>query len=208
MPSEAAKLPEDPGESITGHFGGLAVGGLDIEYEIRTGDLGSNTEIATLLEVTLSAAMDAQDIDAGSISAELFVQIVAEDDSLALNSDHRGKAKPTNVLSFPGEAPHTVVTALKASGTDAGPPVMLGDIVICGPVIVREATEQGKSISDHLRHMVVHGFMHLLGYDHINEDEAAIMEAKETVILKKLNVSDPYKIINLPTTDHPEHKNV
>lgn len=213
MPSDTAILPEDTeesisGDSITGHFGGLAVGGLDIEYEIRTEALGSSNDIEMLLESTLKATLTAQDINIDDICAELFIQIVTNAESHRLNADHRGKEKPTNVLSFPGEEPHAIIDALRTSGSGRGLPVMLGDIVICGPVIVREANEQGKRIFDHLCHMIVHGFMHLLGHDHTEDEDALLMEAKETVILKQLNVSDPYKIINDTTTDHPEQKNV
>ena len=97
-----------------------------------------------------------------------------------LNSAYRGKAGPTNVLSFPAEIPE---------GLDIP---LLGDIVVCAPVVRREAVEQGKTESAHWAHMIVHGTLHLLGYDHIQNDEAEAMEALETTILAQLNYPCPY----------------
>ncbi len=96
-----------------------------------------------------------------------------------LNRDFRGKDKPTNVLSFPGpDLPESA-------------PV-LGDIALGYETIVREAQEQGKSFADHTRHMIVHGFLHLLGYDHETAAEASEMEAMEIRILRRLGVENPY----------------
>lgn len=95
----------------------------------------------------------------------------------ALNRDHRGKDAPTNVLSFP------------AAGPDEA---FLGDIALGLETLEREAGEQGKSLEDHLTHLVVHGVLHLLGYDHMEADEAEAMEGLETRILTGLGVSDPY----------------
>jgi probable rRNA maturation factor len=104
-----------------------------------------------------------------------------------LNRDHRGKNKPTNVLSFPlwesiGDIP---------SGSEAVP---LGDIIIAYETMAKEATEQNKKLKDHMAHMLVHGFLHLLGYDHMNDQEAEKMEKLEVKILKKLDIKDPYTI--------------
>lgn len=114
-------------------------------------------------------------------SAELVVRLVDEAESAELNGLYRGKPKPTNVLSFPFEAPPGVKVDI------------LGDLVICAPVVEREAEEQAKPLSAHWAHMVVHGVLHLQGYDHIEEDEASIMERQETVVLNGLGFADPYE---------------
>ncbi len=112
--------------------------------------------------------------------AELSIRIVGEAESAALNDTYRHKAGPTNVLSFPAELP-------------AGVPVAaLGDLVICAPVVAREAAAQGKLPEAHWAHMVVHGCLHLLGYDHMDDAQAAEMEPLETRILAALGFQDPY----------------
>lgn len=113
--------------------------------------------------------------------AELTIRIVDEEESRILNRDYRGKDKPTNVLSFPFEAP---------PGLDAWP--LLGDLVICAPVVAREAVEQGKPLMAHWAHMVVHGVLHLLGYDHEEDEDAEIMEALEIQRLEGLGIANPY----------------
>lgn len=105
--------------------------------------------------------------------AEVTVRIVDEAESHALNLNYRGKDKPTNVLSFPFEAP---------SGMEMD---LLGDLVICRQVVEREAIEQNKPLQAHWAHMVVHGSLHLLGYDHIEDDEAEEMESLETELCKR-----------------------
>jgi probable rRNA maturation factor len=111
---------------------------------------------------------------------ELNVRIVGEPEMAELNSRYRHKEGPTNVLSFPFESP---------PGADSE---ILGDIVICAPVVRREAGEQGKSLPAHWAHMVVHGIMHLRGYDHEIEADAERMEAAETEILTGLGFPAPY----------------
>ncbi|GLQ88548.1 rRNA maturation RNase YbeY [Dyella flagellata] len=113
--------------------------------------------------------------------AELSLRIVGTREGRTLNRTYRGKDYATNVLSFPAELPPGVRLPL------------LGDIAICAPVVRREATEQGKPLAHHWAHLTVHGVLHLLGYDHIEEAEAASMEALETRILKGLGIADPYQ---------------
>lgn len=114
-------------------------------------------------------------------AAEVCIRIVDEDESQALNKQYRGKDKPTNVLSFPFEVP-------------AGIPMqLLGDLVICAAVVAREADEQQKAPMDHWAHMVTHGTLHLLGFDHIKDDEAEEMEAIERERLAELGIADPYQ---------------
>ncbi|NOI25289.1 MULTISPECIES: rRNA maturation RNase YbeY [Vibrio] len=114
--------------------------------------------------------------------AELTIRIVDEEESQQLNRDYRGKDKPTNVLSFPFEAPPGVEMDL------------LGDMIICRQVVEKEAIEQSKPLIAHWAHMVVHGSLHLLGYDHIEDDEAEEMEALETEIMLDMGFDDPYLV--------------
>ncbi|MGF7454032.1 rRNA maturation RNase YbeY [Pasteurella bettyae] len=111
---------------------------------------------------------------------EMTVRIVDEAESHELNLTYRGKDRPTNVLSFPFECPDEVELPL------------LGDLVICCQVVEREAAEQEKPLMAHWAHMVVHGSLHLLGYDHIEDNEAEEMESLETQIMQGLGFDDPY----------------
>ncbi|RMG56623.1 MAG: rRNA maturation RNase YbeY [Gammaproteobacteria bacterium] len=112
----------------------------------------------------------------------VVIRIVDEAESQALNAAYRGKDRPTNVLSFPFEPP----PGLPAEAH-------LGDLVICAPVVRHEAAEQGKAEQAHWAHMVVHGVLHLRGFDHIQADEAERMEALERAILARLGYPDPYQ---------------
>ena len=112
--------------------------------------------------------------------AELSLRLVDADEGQALNRDYRGKDYATNVLSFPAELPPGLKLPL------------LGDLVLCAPVVAREAAEQGKPLAAHYAHLTVHGVLHLLGYDHMAEAEAERMEAEERRILAGLGIADPY----------------
>ncbi|QHJ10150.1 Endoribonuclease YbeY [Paraglaciecola mesophila] len=112
---------------------------------------------------------------------EITVRIVDIKESQDLNYTYRGKDKPTNVLSFPFEAPPGLSLNL------------LGDLVVCASVVATEAKEQNKALAHHWAHMIVHGALHLLGFDHITDDEAQQMEAIEVIILKQFSIDDPYQ---------------
>ena len=112
--------------------------------------------------------------------SEVTIRVVDEAESHDLNLTWRGKVKPTNVLSFPFEAPPGIELPL------------LGDLVICRQVVEQEAAEQEKALEAHWAHMVIHGTLHLLGYDHIEDDEAEEMESLETEIMLALGYPDPY----------------
>lgn len=135
----------------------------------------SGLPTAEQIEQWATAAVQPQ-----SDEVEMTVRIVDEAESHALNLNYRGKDRPTNVLSFPFECPDEVELPL------------LGDLVICRQVVEREAQEQEKSVMAHWAHMVVHGSLHLLGYDHIEDDEAEEMESLETQIMTGLGFADPY----------------
>ena len=113
-------------------------------------------------------------------AAELSIRIVDAAESRALNRRYRGKDRPTNVLAFPAELPPELELPL------------LGDLVICRDVVEAEAAAQHKPLDAHWAHMVVHGTLHLVGYDHESDDEAATMEAAEAEVLAELGWPDPY----------------
>ena len=121
-----------------------------------------------------------------NVDCEIGIACVDTAESQQLNLQYREKDKPTNVLSFPSDMPEEMLSLL-----DAEP---LGDLVICIPVVLQEAEEQQKKPSDHFTHLLVHGILHLLGYDHeTSELDAEEMEALEVKILKKLGVENPYQ---------------
>jgi probable rRNA maturation factor len=113
--------------------------------------------------------------------AELAIRLVGVDEGRTLNREYRGKDYATNVLSFPAELPPGVALPL------------IGDLAICAPVVQREAGEQGKRERDHWAHLTVHGVLHLLGHDHVEDAQAEAMEALETRILAGLGIADPYR---------------
>ena len=116
--------------------------------------------------------------------ADLAIRLVDADEGQALNRHYRGKDYATNVLSFPAEVPEGLPKNVKFP--------LLGDLVICAPVVAREASEQGKTVTAHYAHLTVHGVLHLLGWDHEDDKEAEAMEQLEREILADLGIADPY----------------
>jgi probable rRNA maturation factor len=120
-------------------------------------------------------------LDASGAHGDVCIRIVDDDESAELNGHFRDKPTPTNVLSFPADA----------VDPDGGIP-LLGDIVICAPLVAREAMAQMKRLEHHWAHLVVHGVLHLLGYDHETDADAEYMESREIEILEQLGIADPY----------------
>lgn len=149
-----------------------------MSYRIDVEVNSSSTKIPSVenIERWIKSALQSDELN----QAEVSVYIVDEAESQELNAQYRGKDKPTNVLSFPADIPDEVGVPL------------LGDLVICAPVVEREAHEQSKTLEAHWAHMLVHGTLHLLGYDHVDDDEAEVMEALETRLITQLNFPAPY----------------
>ncbi len=116
--------------------------------------------------------------------ADLAIRLVDTKEGCALNHHYRGKDYATNVLSFPAELPEGLPKGVKLP--------LMGDLVICAPVVAREAQEQGKTLAAHYAHLTVHGVLHLLGWDHEDDKEAEAMEQLEREILAELGIADPY----------------
>ncbi|HHZ88354.1 MAG TPA: rRNA maturation RNase YbeY [Chromatiaceae bacterium] len=144
---------------------------LDVEVQYAVEDAGIPT--ADRLEHWARAAVD--DVD-----ASVCIRLVDRPEGTELNQTYRAGEGATNVLSFATDIDIDI------------DPKPLGDVVICCDVVRVEADEQGKAFEQHLAHMVVHGMLHLCGYDHIKDDEAQVMEARERVVLSRLGYPDPY----------------
>ncbi len=151
---------------------------LDLQVASQATDLPPVEHLENWAKAALTAVPESQQRE----EAELSVRIVDHAESQQLNHQYRQKDKPTNVLSFPADLPAELQLPL------------LGDLVICAPVVTREAAEQHKALEAHWAHMLVHGILHLLGYDHINDSDAEIMEQLETEILQELGFPPPYEI--------------
>lgn len=149
---------------------------VEIQNACKDVDIPADEQISAWV----SRALQAVDRATG---VELTVRVVAIDEMRELNLGYRQKDKPTNVLSFPAGA-------IEGLPAEAGLP--LGDIVVCAAVVRTEADSQGKSLADHWAHMIVHGTLHLLGFDHEDDGEAVEMEALEKDILASHGVANPY----------------
>jgi probable rRNA maturation factor len=155
---------------------------LEVQRMSEAAELPTDADLRHWAAAALAGQRDAL--------VELVIRIVDAAESATLNRSYRHREGPTNVLSFPFLAPPPVRSPL------------LGDLVICAPLVAREAAEQGKALSAHWAHLVVHGVLHLLGHDHLTETEAQTMEALERRILAGLDVSDPYTM-EVPGPDGP-----
>ncbi|GAA4875748.1 rRNA maturation RNase YbeY [Ferrimonas pelagia] len=145
---------------------------LDLQIAVDDNRLPTDEQFQLWIDTALSG----RDAD-----SELTIRVCDSAESQQLNRDYRGKDKPTNVLSFPFEAPPGIELPL------------LGDLVVCAEVVAREAEEQNKAPMDHWAHMVIHGCLHLIGFDHIEDNDAEQMETFERELLSKLGIADPYQ---------------
>jgi probable rRNA maturation factor len=146
---------------------------VSVSYAISRLGLPSSRSFAAWTQAALEATRR-------RTATELTIRIVGTREGRTLNREYRSRDYATNVLSFPVELPRGVVLPL------------FGDLVICAPVVAREAREQGKLLAHHYAHLTIHGVLHLLGHDHQTERDAAKMEAIERRVLAGLGISDPY----------------
>lgn len=144
-------------------------------------DIQIATEARNIPDESMITSWVSAALPPGQQDSELTIRIVSPAESEALNGRYRNKHKPTNVLSFPSDLPDEIDIPL------------LGDLVICAAVVESEAKTQGKTLEAHWAHMVIHGTLHLLGYDHIDDSEAEVMEARETELLCVLGYPAPYE---------------
>ncbi len=149
---------------------------VDLQIASTMEDLPSED----LLTEWVRIAVEGSNTKSAPKETEVSIRIVDKEESQTLNTQYRGQDKPTNVLSFPAKFPE---------GVDIP---FLGDLVICAPIVSEEADTQKKEALAHWTHMVIHGTLHLLGYDHIEEQEAEVMEALETRLLESQGYSCPY----------------
>ena len=152
---------------------------VDLQIDAALVEAGCDIEAARLDCVVDCVAETLND---DRVRAEVCVRICDSEESRQLNATYRGKDKPTNVLSF-------------AADMDLPAPAPLGDLAICWSVVLEEAREQNKTVADHFCHLVVHGLLHLLGYDHVDDADAAEMERLEVAVLGKLGIDNPYLIV-------------
>jgi probable rRNA maturation factor len=148
---------------------------VDIQFAIKAKGLPSKHQISKWACTALAGHR---------ACAELTIRIVDENEGAILNKQWRNSRGATNVLSFPCNEMEKYL------------PGLLGDIALCAPVIMREAEEQGKTLESHWAHMVIHGTLHLLGYDHTSPEDAEKMEKLETALLEHLGYADPYQNID------------
>ena len=163
---------------------------LDIAIE-TDGEWDSSTGWGELARAAATAAIAESafpQLGEGQRAVELSIRLTSDAEVHALNSEWRGKDKPTNVLSFP-----MAETGELAKASSPGPELMLGDIVLASGVCASEAAEKAIPIDQHAAHLMVHGTLHLLGYDHMDDDGAADMEAREVRALARLGIADPYR---------------
>lgn len=144
---------------------------LEIQTATSIATVPSEQEFQRWVDAALAGKQD---------SAEIVIRLVDEAESAQLNEQYRHKQGPTNILSFPVEIPEGIELNL------------LGDLVVCVPVIIAQANEQKKPVKNHWAHIIIHGVLHLLGFDHIKEDEAECMESEEIRILNTLQIDNPY----------------
>ena len=152
--------------------------------------VSESKELPTLAQLEQWAQLALRIADS---EAEITIRIVDDEESNELNLQYRGKDKPTNVLSFPFEQPEFDDPELAAEmAAELGDVNYLGDLVVNAQLVAQEAIQQHKNVIDHWAHLVIHGTLHLQGFDHIEDDEAEAMETLEVQLLATLNITNPY----------------
>ena len=159
----------------------------DGDWDSSTGQVADWGEIARAAATAAIAESAFPQLGQGVRAVELSIRLTSDAEVHALNAEWRGKDKPTNVLSFP-----MADGAELAGAAGPGPELMLGDIVLARGVCAAEAADKAVPLDHHAAHLMVHGTLHLLGYDHMEEDSAADMEARETRALARMGIADPY----------------
>lgn len=158
-----------------------------LNLAIEAGNWPDEPTVTGWFEVALGTACAELQMGEKLSRGEISVVLTDDEAMQAINRDHRGQDKPTNVLSFPG------LEAEELHKNDAMVPFLLGDLVFAQETVEREALAADLSVHHHMVHLIVHGFLHLLGYDHERDSEAEAMEALETRLLAKLEIADPYR---------------
>jgi len=148
---------------------------LDIQIATEFSEIPSEQQFQRWMDTVLTEP---------SQNSEIVIRLVDKAESAELNQQYRHKSGPTNILSFPFEAPEVIESDL------------LGDLVICAPLIAEEAQQQHKKPEHHWAHITIHGILHLLGYDHIEEVDAEEMEALEIRFLNMLKIANPYQEVS------------
>jgi len=161
---------------------------MEIELDIQLATECEHFPREDQLKTWILSALEQADVS--FVSPSLTVRVVSMEESQQLNSDFRGKNQPTNVLSFPFEPPE----GIDFSQTDHFLDEYLGDLAICAKLVEKEANNQLKLVQSHWAHLIIHGTLHLLGFDHIEEDQANRMESLEIAILASCGFSNPYII--------------
>lgn len=152
-----------------------------VRVDVQLGASGRDIPDSATIREWVQRAIDGAGV-AGQM--DVSVRVVDADEMQSLNRRYRGQDRATNVLSFPGGP---------VAGLPADEPKLLGDIVVCAAVVADEAGRQRKSVDEHWAHMLVHGTLHLLGYDHEHDDDAREMEALEATVLRSSGIPDPYR---------------
>lgn len=147
---------------------------LDIQNVSQSAHVPNEQQLQTWVDTALTNY---------TADTEIVVRIVDEIESAALNSQYRHKQGATNILSFPTDLPEGIELDL------------LGDLVVCAPVLEREALQQQKPLTHHWAHIIIHGVLHLLGYDHLTDEDANLMESKEIALLHTLDIPNPYELV-------------
>jgi len=163
----------------------IAVEDMSIDLEVQRATTSSTAPDDEQFRLWAKLLVAREEFELGGLEHKLVIRIVDEKEGRRLNRKYRGKDYASNVLSFPVELPEGLPPAIKQAP--------LGDLLICAPVVAREAIEQGKSEINHWAHLTIHGVLHLLGYEHEQGVDAAVMEALEMDILATLDIPDPYQ---------------